>query len=178
MRTPPLRLLTPPLLLLLLVACGPTEPALDCARFTFRDDPPPSSTSHVACTGACGNGLSPPTAGVHCTGTVPCRTHTTPQSACEWLHNLEHGHAVFLYDCPDGCPDVVAKLTAAAARAPRGSNGVRRALVAPATGLPARTAALLWRTAYLSDAPEDDALSCLLAEQDALAPEPGLACAP
>ena len=29
-----------------------------------------------------------------------------------WVHNLEHGGVVFLFNCPSGCPDVVANLQA------------------------------------------------------------------
>jgi hypothetical protein len=169
------------LVLSTLLACGSTEPEdpEGCARFSFPLAPDVSAGHTSSCSStACGNGQNPPTAGPHCGTTLACRVHDTEQPPCVWLHNLEHGHAVFLYDCPDGCPEELAKLEAARSQARVGSNGVRRAVVAPAAGLPHRVAALLWRRAYTADSADPEALRCLLQLQDRDAPEPGLACAP
>lgn len=157
---------------------GPTT-TTDCGRFTF-ELAPPAQTYHVAsCSSAsCGNGLNPPTAGPHCPYPLSCQSYDSEQSPCQWVHNLEHGHAVFLYDCPDGCPEEVAKLEQAQQEARVGSNGVRRAVVTPATGLPQRIAAILWRRAYLTDSADPEALRCLLQFQDQDAPEAGLDCTP
>jgi len=164
-----------PLLSLPLLACS-TEPE-GCERFKFPLAPQASAT-HVTCTStSCGNGLNPPNAGPHCSTTLACQVFETEQPACVWLHNLEHGHAVFLYNCPEGCPDEVARLMEARNEARTGSNGVRRAVVAPASGLPNRMAALLWRRTYLADTADPEALKCLLQLQDQDAPEPGLNCA-
>ena len=167
------------LLLPTLLACS-TEPGTQtetgCGRFTF-EVAPPIAAPHVNCfSSACGNGLNPPTAGPHCATPLSCQNYDTEQAPCFWIHNLEHGHAVFLYDCPDGCPEEVAKLEQARTEAAIGSNGVRRALVTPASGLPHRVAAILWRRAYLTDSADPEALRCLLQFQDQDAPEPGLAC--
>ncbi|WP_224362986.1 DUF3105 domain-containing protein [Hyalangium versicolor] len=162
-----------------LLACS-TEPDVpkECERFTFSVAPEVSAP-HVLCeSSACGNGLNPPTAGPHCGYTLACRTYDAEQPPCVWLHNLEHGHAVFLYDCPEGCPEEIAKLEQARDAALVGSNGVRRALVTPASGLPQRVAAILWRRVYLTDSADPDALRCLLQFQDQDAPEPRLDCAP
>jgi hypothetical protein len=165
-----------PLLVLPLLACS-TDPDDGCDRFTFTQAPE-ASANHIACTSTgCGNGMNPPTAGPHCGSTLACQVYDTEQPPCVWLHNLEHGHVVFLYNCPEGCPEEVAKLEQARNEARAGSNGVRRALVAPASGLPNRVAAILWRRAYLADSADPEALRCLLQLQDQEAPEPGLACA-
>lgn len=164
------------LLLLLAAACGTDDP---CERYAFGLDPlPAASSQHVACTETCGNGLSPPTAGPHCAQTLSCRTYETPQSPCSWVHNLEHGHLVLLYECPGGCPEVVGALEQLAAQARPGLNGIPRAIVAPATGLPARTAALLWRRSHAMETPDPEALRCFLQLQDerGVVPEPGLGC--
>lgn len=173
------------LLFSLCLACGltnddPPNPGGEaCQRYSF----PLSDTSpanHVSSCGstACGNGENPPNSGLHCPTWLSCRGYTVEQPRCSWIHNLEHGHAVFLYNCPEGCPDDVAKLEAAMAKAAVGSNGVRRALVAPDAQLPKRFAALLWRRTYLMDSVDPDALTCLLALQDVDAGEPGLVCPP
>ncbi|WP_224246079.1 DUF3105 domain-containing protein [Hyalangium gracile] len=166
----------PLLLVSSLLACSSDSD--ECDPFTF-EQAPEASTTHVLCSSTtCGNGLNPPTAGPHCSATLSCQTYTAEQNPCIWLHNLEHGHAVFLYDCPDGCPDEVARLEQARNEAKVGSNGVRRALITPASGLPHRIAAILWRRAYLADSADPAALRCLLRFQDQDAPEPGLACSP
>jgi hypothetical protein len=167
------------LLISTLLACGSTEPEAPegCDRFSITLAPEASAT-HIACTSNCGNGQNPPTAGPHCGSTLACRVYDSEQPACIWLHNLEHGHAVFLYDCPDGCPEERAKLEEARNQARVGSNNVRRAVVAPASGLPNRVAAILWRRVYLADSADPEALRCMLQLQDQDAPEPGLACAP
>ncbi|KFE70282.1 DUF3105 domain-containing protein [Hyalangium minutum] len=164
-----------PLLSVSLLACSSESD--DCERFDFPLAPQVSANHTPTCASACGNGLSPPNAGPHCSSTLACQTYDIEQPTCVWLHNLEHGHGVFLYNCPEGCPDEVAKLEQARNEARAGSNGVRRALVAPASGLPNRVAALLWRRTYLADTADPEALRCLLKLQDQDAPEPGLSCA-
>jgi hypothetical protein len=175
---PPLHRTTLPALLLLpLLACGSTEP--DCSRYELPLSPPPASARHLTCTStACGDGLNPPTSGDHCSSTVSCKTYDTEQNRCVWLHNMEHGHAVFLYNCPEGCPDIVATLDSLRQEASLGSNGVIRAVVAPDSQLPNRVAALLWRRSWVSDSVDPEAVRCLLKFQDADAPEPGLGCPP
>ncbi|MBJ6762607.1 DUF3105 domain-containing protein [Myxococcaceae bacterium JPH2] len=167
-----------------LLACGSTTPQpepepQDCSRFTITTSEPASANHVATCISTgCGNGEEPPNAGPHCPTWLSCREYTEEQPRCSWLHNLEHGHAVFLYNCPEGCPDEVAKLREAQAQALAGSNGVHRALIAPDPRLPKRVAALLWRHTYLADSADPEALRCLLKLQDVDANEPGLACSP
>ncbi|HZI11311.1 MAG TPA: DUF3105 domain-containing protein [Myxococcus sp.] len=176
-----LRALVPVLAVLSLTACDSTEPGPQqpqgCERFSFPLSAQVASPHTSTCTSsACGNGENPPNSGPHCGSVAPCRVYSAPVARCMYLHNLEHGHAVFLYNCPEGCPDEVAKLEAAAAGVRAGANGVRRAIVAQDPQLPQRVAALLWRRTYLADSADPEALQCLLALQDTDAPEPGLSC--
>ena len=162
-----------------LLACGPSisEPP-DCARYEFPRAPAVSYT-HLTCSSTtCGDGQNPPTGGNHCGDTVRCRAHDTEQNRCVWLHNLEHGHAVFLYNCPEGCPELVASLDSLRQEAKAGGNGVIRAVVAPDSQLPKRVAALLWRRAWVADTLDPEAVRCLLKFQDLDAPEPDLPCLP
>lgn len=55
----------------------------------------------------------------------------------KWLHNLEHGDIVYLYRCPDGCPDEVAALKELV-------TGREHALLTPYSELPRRFAAVAW----------------------------------
>ncbi|ATB39219.1 lipoprotein [Cystobacter fuscus] len=164
----------------LLSACGPSLPDdAECAPYDFPLSPAPASTQHVSCSSTqCGDGLNPPTSGPHCANTLSCRAYDTEPNRCMWVHNLEHGHAVFLYNCPEGCPEIVATLTELQKEARVGSNGVVRALVAPDSRIPTRVAALLWRRSWSADTPDPVALRCLLRLQDQGAPEPELSCLP
>ena len=165
-----------------LCACQPSSESPltgECAGYDFPLAPPPASARHLSCaSSACGDGLNPPTSGDHCSDTLPCRAYATEPNRCVWLHNLEHGHAVFLYNCPEGCPELVATLESIQREARVGPNGVTRALVAPDARLPTRVAGLLWRRAWSADTLDATALRCLLRLQDADAPEPQLACSP
>lgn len=174
----PLRTL--PLLLAALTACGPTTPEVDdCSRYGVTHSPAPASAVHVSCfSTACGDGLNPPTSGDHCAEPLSCRVYDAEPNRCQWLHNLEHGHVVFLYNCPDDCPDLVAQLKALQQQAHIGENGVIRALVAPDSRIPTRVAALLWRRSWGGDTVDPDALRCLMQLQDVDTPEAGLICLP
>lgn len=71
-----------------------------------------------------------------------------------WLHDAEHGAVVLLYNCPDGCPDVVAQLEAVVRDLdvdPGCTAPVRnRALVTGDPLLPAgvQVAAVAWDNSY------------------------------
>jgi hypothetical protein len=136
--------------------------------------------SHTStCDSACGNGQNPPSGGPHCGSTLSCRVFTEPQKRCQWLHNLEHGHVVLLYNCPDGCPDIVQTLTRVQGQVAPGGNGVRRALVSPDPDLPSKVAAVVWGWAAVLDTADEDAIACLMDKQQVtVAPEPDIPCAP
>lgn len=172
----------PTLLLLLATAagCGQSAspaPTDACEGVALRRPATPAGAlTHVACNATCGDGDLPPLGGAHCAQTLQCRAHDVPASACVWLHNLEHGHVVLLYRCPDGCPELVADLEAWRARAKKDARGTPRALLVPVAELPTRMAAIVWGAGYTADVPEARGMECLLSLQDADAPEPGLGC--
>jgi hypothetical protein len=120
---------------------------------------------------ACGDGTAAPVGGDHCATTLACRKYTVEQKRCSWLHNLEHGHAVLLYNCPEGCADDLAAL-----ERHFDSQVPRRTIVAPDLKIPRRLAALVWGHGWLGDAYDADAVQRVLDQQDADAPEPGLSC--
>lgn len=142
---------------------------------------PVTSASHVgsdcSVTPACGNGVNPPTGGPHCNFTAACRQYTEAQPRCSWLHNLEHGHAVLAYNCPDGCPEVAPALGEIWSNSAFVA-GAHRVLVTPDPLLPTKVAAVVWGYSYSADEVNPDAIRCLLAHQDEEAPEHGLPCSP
>jgi hypothetical protein len=70
--------------------CGACEEAIPVKSANHVEgpiqypDPPPSSGDHNPCWAIWG-------------------IHTDAVPAERWVHNLEHGGIVFLYNCPDGC---------------------------------------------------------------------------
>lgn len=180
------------LALILCAACGPTtspNPGPDggvaqspdsgsseeCAGKGLANVPATGPAHTATCTDACGNGVVPPTGGAHCAQWLACRVYDQAQPLCNWVHNLEHGHAVLLYNCPSGCPEIVNALTAIWTSA--GANGTkRRILLTPYPQLDAKVAAVVWGWSWKGEVVDDAAIRCLLGKQDVDAPEPGLSC--
>jgi hypothetical protein len=136
---------------LLLNACSgdsvPKRPLVDAGIICTADDECEESVTvgppnHV--TGSIAYADRPPAGGEH----NPCwgawGVHDTPLAPERWVHNLEHGGVVFLYRCPDGCPDDVAKLAALV-------KGRPRTLVTAYPDMKARFAAVAWGVRLLTE---------------------------
>ena len=100
------------------------------------------SAAHV--TGKIAYASEPPAGGSH----NPCWTrwgvHEEPAQVERWVHNLEHGGVVFLYDCPDGCDDAVELLQSLVGKR-------QHALLTPYVHLPARFAVVSWGYRLVSE---------------------------
>jgi hypothetical protein len=135
-------------------------------------------TSQSCSDPACGDGAAnPPLGGGHCPEWLPCRRYDTAQLRCNWIHNLEHGHAVLAYNCSDGCPDLVAKLSAVW-EARQSDSKKRRILMTPDPALPQKIAAIVWGFGWQGDVFDAAAIEQVLSHQDEEAPEAGLGCLP
>src|SRR5689334_4317457 len=91
------------LLLMAVAGCGstttpPADPGCDSLGVKHIEG---GATTHLSsCSDpACGNGANPPTGGPHCATPLACQNFTAEQPVCNWVHNLEHGHLVLLYNC-------------------------------------------------------------------------------
>lgn len=73
----------------------------------------------------------PPSSGTHYGTWAELRFHDEPVSEGYWIHNLEHGEVVLLYNCPTDCPDLKAKIRAVMAKAPGRRCSLRRVMAAP-----------------------------------------------
>jgi hypothetical protein len=75
----------------------------------------------------------PPSSGAHYGQTVPAfgfYEQTWPEGY--WVHNLEHGDIVVLYNCgPEGCPELTAKLKALFDKAPKRRCPQSKMLILP-----------------------------------------------
>jgi hypothetical protein len=103
----------------------PLPPATHREGDIDYDDPPPAGGPHNPCW-------------------APWGVHEDPVRPENWVHNLEHGGVVFLYDCPDGCEAAVAKLAAFVDEHPQ-------ALLTPYLGLPTRFGYVSWGYRLLTD---------------------------
>lgn len=133
---------------------------------------------HVAScdSSACGEKANPPLGGPHCSAWSACRVFDAPIARCVWLHNLEHGHAVLAYNCPNGCPQTVSALTTHWQRARDAGNA--RVLMTPDPNLPTQVAAIVWGWGWWGDTVDAEAIEAVLSHQDEDAPERGLPCSP
>lgn len=80
----------------------------------------------------------PPTSGPHLPYIAPWGIHTEPILRQLQVHNLEDGGVMVQYNCPDACPDLVAKLTAIV------SGYERQVILAPYPGMKTRIALTAW----------------------------------
>lgn len=75
----------------------------------------------------------PPSSGTHYATTMPALGfYDQPWPEGYWIHNLEHGDIVVLYNCgADGCPDLIARLKALLANAPKRRCAQPKMLILP-----------------------------------------------
>lgn len=90
---------------------------------------------------------SPPSSGPHCGSWGQYTTYapSAPLPACNFVHNLEHGAIALLYNCPQGCADLVAALQAVLDDPPMDPNcAAPRLLLTPYADMQTKVAAAAW----------------------------------
>jgi len=80
----------------------------------------------------------PPTSGPHLGYLAPWGIHTAPIPKELQVHNLEDGGVAVQYNCPQGCPDLVRRLTAIVSRYDR------QVILAPYPGMDRTIALTAW----------------------------------
>ena len=80
----------------------------------------------------------PPTSGPHLPYIAPWGIHTEPIPRQLQVHNLEDGGVMVQYNCPEPCPDLVAKLAALV------SSYDHQVILAPYPGMKRRIALTAW----------------------------------
>lgn len=89
----------------------------------------------------------PPSSGNHYARTAEWGVYTTEIPEGNWLHNLEHGGIVILYNCPpEGCEDLQQQLAQVAKNIPEdGRFQEQKVVVTPyARELPSKIVLLAW----------------------------------
>jgi hypothetical protein len=160
-----------------LIACGSSgnKPAPECSGKTIINNVPTDAHHTATCEDAsCGNGLNPPTGGPHCPTPAACTVFSQPVNECQWVHNLEHGHVVLLYNCPQGCPEIVDQLTAIRNE----FSPSDKVVLTPWPPLNSKVAAVVWGWSWSGDSVDHDAITCIFSHQGQDAPEPGGECGP
>ncbi|MGH2459518.1 MAG: DUF3105 domain-containing protein [Chloroflexota bacterium] len=79
---------------------------------------------------------NPPASGPHYPSPKDWGIYTATVADGYWVHNLEHGGIVVLYDCPAGCSQVVAELQQADRTFPKDKYNEVKLLATPYSGLP------------------------------------------
>ena len=87
---------------------------------------------------------SPPTSGPHYPLTVEWGVYTEPIPEGYWVHNLEHGGIVLLYNCPEGCLGLVRQVEGLYRSLPPGKHRQIKLVVAPYLKMKRRLAILAW----------------------------------
>lgn len=111
---------------------------------------------------------NPPSSGAHYATWEPrAGEHTEVVPRGRWVHNLEHGHVVLLYNCPGGCPAELAIL-----RRVLEERFEASILLTPDPELPPpRFAAVAWTWVYRTDTPKLGTLLCFVDQRQGHAPE-------
>jgi hypothetical protein len=161
-----------------LAACSSKTPSVsapECNGKTIVHNVPTDAHHTTSCGDpTCGNGLNPPTGGPHCPTPAACTVFSEPLNVCQWVHNLEHGHLVLLYNCPNGCPDIVDQLTAIRSQ----SSDPDHVVLTPWPPLQTKVAAVVWGWSWSGDSVDPDAIKCIFSHQGENAPEEGGECGP
>lgn len=116
---------------------------------------------------------NPPASGNHWPCWAPYAVATTVLPPEAWVHNLEHGGVVLLYQCADAtsCPDAGAALAKVDADAPDAPTGGHRVLVTADPTLPTPFAAVAWDWALAANAVNEPDLLCFIAAHEGMGPE-------
>ncbi|MBI3732287.1 MAG: DUF3105 domain-containing protein, partial [Chloroflexi bacterium] len=100
---------------------------------------------------------TPPTSGPHWDAPADWGIYHDPVPEERWVHNLEHGGIVILYNCPQDCPDLLNRLDALFKTAPRSKLGNVKLLITPYHTAPNRLTLVAWNY-YLPLDDYDDAV--------------------
>jgi hypothetical protein len=133
-------------------ACGPGIDAPPLEGATHVPEPTPITYQ-----------ANPPASGPHWPlWQMPWGVYANELPRERWVHNLEHGGIVLLYDCPTGCDDVVAQLINIRDATPPDRYNEQRFIITPDSVMPHRVAALAWGWRWQGDAVDATTIRCFV----------------
>lgn len=151
----------------------PIAPATECTVTTGRD--PAGGANHVDPCEQIDFDRVPPVGGEHYSRWANFESYTSPVPWGFLVHSMEHGAVVLAYDCPDGCPEVVARFERFAAELDdpvcRGMLRPNRIIVVPAPDLEEPIAALAWEHLYTATCLDEASIQAFIDAHYAMAPE-------
>ena len=101
----------------------------------------------------------PPASGPHYPRTAPYGVSDQAIPPGYWVHNLEHGGVAVLWNCSDGCPDVVAQVRDAYVKLPRSKQfNVVKLVGTPYNTMSSKIAFVAWGKILELDAFDYDQL--------------------
>jgi hypothetical protein len=87
----------------------------------------------------------PPASGPHYANWTRPGVYAEAQSPGNWVHSLEHGYVVILYNCPGGCPELVNQLRELYDAAPRSAKyNYQKLVITPYPDLENLVTAVAW----------------------------------
>jgi hypothetical protein len=162
------------------IEASPTdETESDAGCVVTIASPPLLPALHVAIGSDIQWDSNPPSSGPHYPIWAAYQTYDTPVPRGYYVHDLEHGAIVFVYNCGDaGCPDVVAALQAASDSLPddplctAAGEGVRvRTVITPDPLVDVTVAAAAWGWTYKADCVDLPSLEAFAAAHYGQGPE-------
>jgi hypothetical protein len=98
----------------------------------------------------------PPSSGTHYVMASAAGVYAEPQPTGNWVHSLEHGYIVLLYNCPTDCPELVSQLRQFYETAPKSVRyGGQKLIIQPYPSLQHKLAIVAWD--YLDELDDFDA---------------------
>ena len=150
--------------------CAPGQTCCSAVN-TFTPVPSP----HVAVCSVVEYGTNPPTSGPHYPSWAAFKRYTEPVPRGFYVHAMEHGAVVLLYNCQDGCAadvDALALISALRPVDPLCTAPVqRRIILTPDPDLPTRFAAAAWGASWVSNCVNAEELNAFLDAHYARGPE-------
>ncbi len=153
-------------------AAMPLPGETECVVTTARE--PATSRDHVTPCTEIDYPVHPPTSGPHYDRWADFRVYTQPVPSGFLVHSMEHGAVVFNYDCPSGCPDVLAAFDAIMADhgIDPSCDGVdARFIVAPDPDLDTPIAVTAWEHLYTATCLDEESLRAFVEAHYGQGPE-------
>lgn len=152
---------------------APIAPATECVVMTGRE--PVVSAAHVEVCSEIDYPRFPPAGGPHFSVWADFDTYEEPIETGFLVHSLEHGAVALLYDCPEGCPEVVDVFAGIKATREdtlcRAQSSDNRIIIAPEPKLDVAIAVVAWGHVYLATCLDEGSLSAFVEAHYAQAPE-------
>ncbi len=113
----------------------------------------------------------PPASGPHWPEPSAWEFFSTPLNAELWVHNLEHGGIVFLYNCPNGCQATIDQLQAIKNGRHPDQFNEQRILATPWKTLSTPLAVVAWNYLWMGDVADPTFINCFIDARYDQAPE-------